>query len=137
MWHYLDLVIHVQVKPRVELTGVEHYILLKVLAKDTSFFPMHRALALEDSKQRALRNDPSDSKASEDIQTLRDELVMMYQKEVAKLSEAQERLEANLDTLVHELQVAAAAVAVSPAVPEWAGADRRISMRPMPRAAAR
>jgi hypothetical protein len=50
MWHYLDLVVHVQVpraplesvpclafelfavqvKPRVELTGVEHYILMKV-----------------------------------------------------------------------------------------------------------
>jgi hypothetical protein len=40
-------------------------------------------------------------------QQLRNELVSMYQKEVAKLTEAQGRLEANLDTLAVELQVCA------------------------------
>lgn len=38
-------------------------------------------------------------------QVLRDELVAMYQKEIAKLAEAQGRLEEHLDTLAREMQV--------------------------------
>ena len=48
VWHYLYAMAYVQLKPRTELTGLEAYVLGKIETKDVSFFPLNRALALED-----------------------------------------------------------------------------------------
>lgn len=49
LWSYLWILAHLRFKPRTELTGVEEYLLRKVLESDLSYFPTHRAMVLEES----------------------------------------------------------------------------------------
>lgn len=47
LWAYMFMLAHLHFKPRTELTGVEQYLLSKALARDLTFFPLHRAMALD------------------------------------------------------------------------------------------
>lgn len=62
-WNYVYLLAHLLSKPRTEMTGVEDYLLDRVVASDLTFFPLHRALSLQH------RRDESDSETSDDEET--------------------------------------------------------------------
>ena len=62
-WNYVYLLAHLLSKPRTEMTGVEDYLLDRVVASELSFFPLHRALSLQH------RRDESDSDTSDDDET--------------------------------------------------------------------
>ncbi|OQR94800.1 ryanodine-inositol 1,4,5-triphosphate receptor Ca2 channel (RIR-CaC) family protein [Thraustotheca clavata] len=47
MWHYLYLFVHINKKDYTEYNGVELYLAMKMAKNDVSFFPNHRAMALE------------------------------------------------------------------------------------------
>ncbi|KDO32193.1 hypothetical protein SPRG_03410 [Saprolegnia parasitica CBS 223.65] len=47
MWHYLYLFVHINKKDYTEYNGIELYLAMKMAKNDVSFFPNHRAMALE------------------------------------------------------------------------------------------
>lgn len=47
MWAYVNYLVHIRLKEKTELTGLESDVWDKILKQDTSFFPLHKALCLE------------------------------------------------------------------------------------------
>ncbi|ETV92580.1 hypothetical protein H310_13238 [Aphanomyces invadans] len=47
MWHYLCLFVHINKKDYTEYNGMELYLAMRMAKADVSFFPNHRAMALE------------------------------------------------------------------------------------------
>ena len=68
-WHYIYLFAHLREKPMTEYNGKELYLAMRMAKYDVSFFPSHRALAIERYRTELIHeeglnhieNDPSTS----------------------------------------------------------------------------
>jgi hypothetical protein len=59
MWEYVFFLMHLNQKPETEYNGQESYVMKKAAVKDLTFFPVHRALCMQnegwDDKERLLQ----------------------------------------------------------------------------------
>lgn len=47
MWAYVNFLVHIRLKEKTELTGLESDVWAKIVESNTSFFPLHKALCVE------------------------------------------------------------------------------------------
>jgi len=72
-WNYVFLAAHLMFKPRTERTGVEEYLWHRIHRQDASFFPLHRALVLQDVNTE---EDEADQLRNE-LRQVREEMAAM------------------------------------------------------------
>ena len=62
VWNYVFFLIHLQIKDKNDMNGVESYIREKFEMQETSWFPMHRCLRIIKQSRKFSQNTDESSK---------------------------------------------------------------------------